>query len=122
MDDNHWLIEWLAYHYYVLPLEDLVVAVDPLSRTSPKEIFNRWKGRINISEWNVTELDQRAALHNNITKVSKGSLRDVYIRRQIWFYQECLHHFKEKQRGWVMLTDSFIVVLCFVRNDHIRFR
>ena len=29
MDDNHRLTEWLAYHYHVLPLRYLVVAVDP---------------------------------------------------------------------------------------------
>ena len=29
MDDNHYLIEWLAYHYHVLPLRRLIVATDP---------------------------------------------------------------------------------------------
>jgi len=50
-DDNHWLIEWLAYHYHVLPLRDLIVVKDPTSKTSPDKIFQRWKGRINIETW-----------------------------------------------------------------------
>lgn len=35
MDDNHFLIEWLAFHYYVLRLRYLIVAVDPRSTTTP---------------------------------------------------------------------------------------
>lgn len=30
MDDNHRLVEWLAYHYWALPLRRLVIAVDPV--------------------------------------------------------------------------------------------
>ena len=35
MDDNHWLIEWLAYHYHALNLRRHVFVRDPLSMTSP---------------------------------------------------------------------------------------
>jgi hypothetical protein len=56
MDDNHFLIEWLAYHYHVLPLRDLIVAVDPRAKTSPQEVFDRWKGLINITVWNDTHI------------------------------------------------------------------
>ena len=38
-DDNDLLNEWLAYHYHVLNLRYLVVAVDPSSATSPTPIF-----------------------------------------------------------------------------------
>jgi hypothetical protein len=51
MDDNHFLIEWLAYHYEVLPLRRLIVARDPRSRMSLSHILRRWKGLINITEW-----------------------------------------------------------------------
>ncbi len=34
-DDNHLLIEWIAYHYLTLPLRYLVIAVDPDSFSSP---------------------------------------------------------------------------------------
>jgi len=43
MDDNHLLIEWLAYHYHALPLRNLVLAVDPRSRTTPDDVLARWK-------------------------------------------------------------------------------
>jgi hypothetical protein len=41
-DDNHLLVEWLAYHYISLPLVHLVVAVDPESVTSPLPVLQRW--------------------------------------------------------------------------------
>ena len=52
MDDNHHLVEWLAYHYHVLPLRYMIVVVDPRSTTSPSYLFNRWrrKGMV-IVEW-----------------------------------------------------------------------
>ena len=50
-DENPRLPEWLAYHYHVLPLRHLTVAVDPASRSSPAEILERWKGLINVKIW-----------------------------------------------------------------------
>ena len=52
MDDNHRLVEWLAYHYHVLPLRYIIVAVDPRSESSPTYLFNQWrrKGMV-IVEW-----------------------------------------------------------------------
>ena len=51
MDDNAHLIEWLAYHYTLLPLRRLILGVDPRSKTRPTEILQRWRGRIDITEW-----------------------------------------------------------------------
>ena len=42
-DENPRLPEWIAYHYQILPLRSLIVAVDPASRSSPAEILDRWK-------------------------------------------------------------------------------
>jgi hypothetical protein len=108
-DDNHWLIEWLAFHYHVLPLRDLIVVVDPRSKTSPSRIFQRWEGYINIELRNATQLDQDSSkalpvsLHN-----SEGAKpgRDEHRRRQVYFYQECMKTFSERRKNWVMLTDS----------------
>jgi hypothetical protein len=41
-DDNQILPEWIAYHYTVLPLRHLIVAVDPFSLTSPKPILDEF--------------------------------------------------------------------------------
>jgi hypothetical protein len=60
-DDNQILPEWIAYHYTVLPLRHLIVAVDPFSLTSPKPIldeFSRlgmdievWRDKVSIASW-----------------------------------------------------------------------
>ena len=39
-DNNIILPEWLAYHYTVLPLRRLIVAVDTLSHTDPSQILD----------------------------------------------------------------------------------
>ena len=41
-DENPRLPEWLAYHYHILPLRSLIIAIDPSSRLSPQSILNRW--------------------------------------------------------------------------------
>jgi hypothetical protein len=57
-DDNDILPEWIAYHFHVLNLRTLIVAVDPSSRTSPSSIFSLWRQEpwnMNILEW--TDVD-----------------------------------------------------------------
>jgi hypothetical protein len=45
MDDNHYLIEWLVYHYQSLPLKRLIVGVDLRSQTSPTMVLDRYRQR-----------------------------------------------------------------------------
>lgn len=59
MDDNHPLIEWIAYHYYTLKLRYLVVAVDSNSKTTPDEILQRWNGTTHTNSTNNTDIPQR---------------------------------------------------------------
>ena len=90
MDDNHWLIEWLAYHYYALPLTHLIVAVDPESRTSPEPILSRWKDKINIEVWNDDKI--------NVPRTKMESARIVlrHRLRQTYFYQQCMKHHRRQ--------------------------
>ena len=54
-DENHNLIEWLAYHYTMLPLHYLVIAIDPNGiSSSPINIINRWNKDITNTEMNIT--------------------------------------------------------------------
>eukprot|EP00588_Corethron_pennatum_P009150 CAMPEP_0194271248 /NCGR_PEP_ID=MMETSP0169-20130528/5088_1 /TAXON_ID=218684 /ORGANISM="Corethron pennatum, Strain L29A3" /LENGTH=204 /DNA_ID=CAMNT_0039013557 /DNA_START=100 /DNA_END=711 /DNA_ORIENTATION=+ len=57
-DDNHILSEWIAYHYTTLPLRHLVVAVDPISETSPADILGRWNKEMDmdIHMWGDEEI------------------------------------------------------------------
>ena len=56
-DENPRLPEWLAYHYHILPLRSLIIAIDPSSRLSPQAILNRWTNDhtelgLDIQVWN----------------------------------------------------------------------
>ena len=111
-DDNHWLIEWLAYHYHTMPLRYLIVAVDPTSKTTPRPILKRWSDSklMNIFVWNdtkfmPTKIKAKAAAFDNNTEL-------MYHRvRQNNFYFKCMRTFKQRNRAWLMLvdTDEYIV-------------
>ena len=54
-DENPRLPEWLAYHYHILPLRSLIIAIDPSSRLSPDTILDRWTNAelgLDIQVWN----------------------------------------------------------------------
>ncbi|KAG7345954.1 hypothetical protein IV203_005021 [Nitzschia inconspicua] len=113
MDDNHRLTEWLAYHYHVLPLRTLLVAVDPRSKTSPTKVLNRWrKMGLYIEEWNDQQFLKPEIANNVIPDDAELQIkRDRHRIRQKNFYRKCLETFKRMDRTWVTLidTDEFLM-------------
>lgn len=107
MDDNHRLTEWLAYHYHVLPLDYLVVAIDPNSKTSPSLILNQWRSYgMTIVEWNNTDIyEGRQWEYDNVVMKRRRAPHD-HRQRQNMFLRNCLGHMKNRNRTWVMLVDS----------------
>ena len=108
MDDNHRLTEWMAYHYHVLPLRYMIVAVDPRSKTSPTHILNQWRKRgVHIIEWNDRDF-WRADL--KLVPIADDAelqtKRDRHRGRQKYFYKQCLIRCKKDHRTWVSLHDS----------------
>lgn len=55
MDDYERLIEWIAYHYQVLPMRHLVLYRDPKSLKDPMPLLERWRPFMEITYW--TSLD-----------------------------------------------------------------
>jgi hypothetical protein len=84
MDDNHRLIEWLAYHHFALPLRRLIVMVDPRSKTSPLPILQRWEKYMTIDLW-----------HDNDV-FSKQELDDRSHENTIKLHRSCQHAFNVK--------------------------
>lgn len=108
MDDNHRLTEWMAYHYHVLPLRYMIVAVDPRSKTSPTHILNQWRARgVHILEWGDRDF-WRADL--KLVPIPDDAelqtKRDRHRGRQKYFYKQCLIRCKNDNRTWVSLHDS----------------
>ena len=110
MDDNHYLIEWLAYHEHYLPLRRLIVAVDPRSRTSPLSILDRYKNKMDISVWGDNDfMPEELKEKHNATNDTKA-LTELYIKRQVYFYNSCLKTLHAENKTWtaVIDTDEFI--------------
>lgn len=98
MDGNHFLIEWLAYHYHSANLRHLIIHSDKNSATSPSEVLDRWRDRITIQEWTETDfLD--ASKYKDL-----GSYQ-MHKQRQQIFYQECLKDLQRQGRDWGLLID-----------------
>ena len=92
MDDNHYLIEWIAYHYTTLPLRRLIVAVDPRSKTSPQPVLDRWNGRINITLWEDHDYNP-----NYMENLQKEGCRAAHNMRYTTYYRE--QQQREKQEN-----------------------
>ena len=124
MDDTIRCVEWLAYHYTVLPLGHLVVAIDPNSKRIDKidKILNAWREYITIDAYyndsfltlgpdegwgrQVWGPNHRPRgwfkNQNGITHRSQA-----HKRRQNFFSGFCFRDLYEKnKRGWTILTDT----------------
>ena len=108
MDDNHRLVEWMAYHYHVLPLRFLIIAVDPRSRTSPTHVLNRWRNMgVHIEEWDDYKFLKADIAKNVVPDDAELQIkRDRHRIRQKNFYRECLMYSKQMNRTWVTLIDT----------------
>jgi Glycosyl transferase family 2 len=143
-DDNDLLNEWLAYHYHVLTLRYLLVAVDPSSAKSPTPIFDKWRNLTDliIVEWsdpnfmpevflstgyhispdpiekNATKSHTREG-NEDEEKVKADNLQITNHRfRQVTFLASCLKHMRDRNNTWTMHidTDEFVVVNPLLRN------
>jgi len=106
-DDNHWLIEWLAYHYFVMPLRHIIVTIDEDSKTTPRKIFRRWSSRkmMNITYW--TDKDY---MPKKITATAADFENNTGLMmhrvRQNNFYRTCIPALRDMGLNWLMLVDT----------------
>ena len=108
-DDNQLLSEWLAYHYTVLPLRDLVIAADYGSVENPALVVEKWRDTsLKYTIWNSTDFMSRFGE----IPVSEDDANHHYLHRQRAFITSCIEYFKRKNRTWVALvdTDEYIVL------------
>ena len=115
MDDNHFLAEWLAYHYTVLPLRRLIVTVDRKSQKSPLEILERFKGLINITIVDLEEFYPEEMSIRDYWKINMGDFTDAqraankvmgHRSRQNEFQLHCLRTLRAENWNWVTNVDT----------------
>lgn len=125
-DDNDILSEWTAYHYHVLRMRRLIVAVDPLSKESPDEILERYNrlSDLEVIQWKDEDfMDPDFLRRHQPTEIflRKGS-SDAYVStermhqvanhryRQSAFFAACMKEMKVRGSSWVIHidTDEFV--------------
>jgi hypothetical protein len=113
-------MEWLAYHYTVLPLSHLILGLDPNSKRINKLdiVIKTWAPFVTIEKYTnesrVADIDNyvhHAAV--NATAVDwtyeKSGQMDTFQElkhRQLEFVGKCLQAMKEAGRDLVLVTDS----------------
>lgn len=115
-DDNVLLPEWLAYHYTFLPLRRLIVAVDPLSHTTPEPIFEKYRSiGMNITVWTNESTywwkERAMAEHERLDFVAKNTTTHQILHwrhryRQKVFYTACLQQLYREGRTWTAFVDT----------------
>jgi len=107
-DENPRLPEWIAYHYNILPLRSLTVAVDPSSRSSPLGILQRWNdtGLMEMQLWNDDDyLYETADDGTSKKRITVGRNLEGHRMRQTHFMTKCMADFKGRKKEWVLLID-----------------
>jgi hypothetical protein len=126
MDDNSFLVEWLAFHYEFLPLRRLIVAVDPKSKTSPVHILERYRGRglMNISIWYDEDYFDLESTIAELKKSPRPKVRRMipyytHRGRQKTFYSACMKQLHSEKASWTALldTDEFVVPNWYADKD-----
>jgi hypothetical protein len=113
MDDNHFLSEWIAYHYFTTNLRTLIIASDPKSLTSPIEILEEWKDYINIITWTqdsdyMTSLEEFQKVQTDVARYFTHTTPQLieHRARQRLFYTKCLQTLKTFNASWTLLLDT----------------
>jgi hypothetical protein len=137
MDDTIRLMEWLAYHFTVLPMRYLIVGIDPHSLFPDRiiEVLERWKPYMNITIWRDPEIYLSNVPYDKAWKrkywISPGVVNPLYNdtsshgyrsqehkRRQNIFTTYCYREHLAANRSWVINldTDEYLIPNYF--SDH----
>lgn len=127
-DDNAILNEWIAYHYHVLRMRRLIVAVDPLSSESPASILDKWSSLtdLEISQWNDTSympdfflangrpqdefMQQQSDFDQEMTEQQLLEISNHRYRQRV-FFAKCMRDLRARNSSWLIHidTDEYVV-------------
>ena len=107
-DQNHELVEWIAYYYQTFSLEYLVIGVDEESTTTPHHVVDRWKSRIKTVIWGQNMFAPKDKMPDGI-----GNMNARHSRKEKLFFKECIKHLKLEGRKWTLFVEP---------NEFITFR
>eukprot|EP00980_Cylindrotheca_fusiformis_P014850 scaffold4050_cov55-Cylindrotheca_fusiformis.AAC.2 len=112
MDDNHRLPEWLSYHYFTMPLRNLIIAVDPHSNDQLPKIQKEWFSLMNITIWHDHDYINTKENLRREPRDDSQKLERKHNTRQKLFFQECTRHLQKRNQKFAMYldTDEFITI------------
>lgn len=90
-----------------MPVRNLIISVVPLSRTSPAEVLDRWRDRLQITEWNDTDI-----FPPDEVPAADDAAVNTHRDRQTRFNARCLQQLAHDNRHWVVMVDvdEFLVI------------
>jgi hypothetical protein len=125
MDDSIRLMEWLAYHYTIMPLQYLVVGIDPHSKHPERviRVLKRWQQLMDITILEDDQVYLSEVPYDKAWKrkywIKPGVMNPLYRyknsteyrsqehkRRQNIFTAYCFRQHFQQGRDWVMTLDS----------------
>jgi len=110
-DDNVILPEWIAYHYQVLPLRRLILAIDPYSLTSPECIVESFRREIGLNTTMWTDGDymyEGTLAYRKFPSTNATDQRkyQFYQWRQQVFFTKCLRQLREEGASYTLFLDT----------------
>lgn len=117
--DNDLLLEWVSYHYTILPLRYLFVASDVGNLEDPSDVLKRWTHAKTDLRWWVVNTSVFENIHGEFhdrgEMTSKNSSNPSLIQeiahnklqhRQKAFISYCANFMKREEVQWVTFHDS----------------
>ena len=98
-DENHRLGEWIAYHYFALPLtQKLIVFIAPESKQDPTPILEKWYPLVEVEIWDDSFLSK--------FRIHRTDPLQTHRNRQINFYKECAYYLQGQNKTWTAFWDA----------------
>ncbi|GKY91620.1 hypothetical protein MPSEU_000133900 [Mayamaea pseudoterrestris] len=134
-DDNEILSEWIAYHYFVLKLRKMIIAIDPLSTESPSEVLDLWRKHtdMEIIEWHDPDymptefvkngyppaeyLQKQSDFTHEMTAAALLEISNHRYRQRV-FLAMCMKEHRRLGASWVIHidTDEYVIASKLLRE------
>ncbi|GAX29411.1 hypothetical protein FisN_16Hh149 [Fistulifera solaris] len=111
LNQNHRMTEWIAYHYFALPMRTLIIAYDPKCTQRATDLLHRWKDVIDVIEWEEDDylpadwLEDIRENYRPASPLDKPIERVIHEHRQIYFMQQCTLTLADKNISRVIHHD-----------------
>mmetsp|Transcript_14355 Transcript_14355/g.21907 ORF Transcript_14355/g.21907 Transcript_14355/m.21907 type:complete len:358 (-) Transcript_14355:2007-3080(-) len=101
-DDTLRIREWIAYHYHVLSLRQIIIGVD--GGIYPAELVTQYSDFIKITLWPRDVFAPEAEMYTSQRKKEMDAA-NKFFRRQTLFLRKCSLELRQQKRHWTVFID-----------------